>query len=490
MLAQTRAKSSPPTIRKSLARRIAVLVAIVAIATAALTLRHGSSAKKLDNSGSNLDRSAELGAVNRSVNREINGTKASAAAENKRSSVLTVTTQYPAVQLIERELAVNGSISAWDPVSVGATTSGLETKTVLVEEGDCVKKGQVLATLDSSQIRPQLKSEQSKLRADLNNLKKAIQPNRPEDIAALTAVVLQAEANVADQQAALLQAEANLENAIDNVNRYRYLQSQGASSKQELEMRETTVKVNEATVRSARQKVKATQFALEQAQQKLAMAKLGGREEDVEIAHSNVAQTRSNIERLQAQLNQTIITAPVAGQVARRDVHIGDISTSGKTMFLLTRDNRLEVKAQVPEADLYLVHPGQAVTIKALPASTKTIQGRVREISPLVSSDTRLATVRIDLPSGSELRAGMYAEGHIKVGKHRGLAIPSSAVVNRDDRNIVFVLENQTACSRQVGVGARMGDLVEIQSGLCEKDPIIIKGAGFLKDGDYVMLSN
>ena len=124
--------------------------------------------------------------------------------------VLTVSGQSASIQPIDREITVNGSISAWDPISVGAQTSGLEIISILVEEGASVRKGQVLATLDASLIKPQLESAEAQLKASLASANKALQPNRPEDIKGLSAAVSQAQANVEDQDAAVAQAQANL----------------------------------------------------------------------------------------------------------------------------------------------------------------------------------------------------------------------------------------------------------------------------------------
>ena len=179
-----------------------------------------------------------------------------------RTPVLTITTVSPELKTLHRELSVHGSVSAWDPVSVGATTTanGLEVKSILVDDSDHVKKGQVLATLDSSQLVAQLDSEKARLASSLASVTKSIQPNRPEDLNSMQAAVAQSQANVADAEASLVQAEANLENARVNITRYKALSEAGVVSLQETETRDMTAKVNEAAVRSAQQKVRAAKL--------------------------------------------------------------------------------------------------------------------------------------------------------------------------------------------------------------------------------------
>ena len=80
----------------------------------------------------------------------------------------------------------------------------------------------------------------------------------------------------------------------------------------------------------------------------------------------------------------------------------------------------------------------------------------------------------------------MFVDGSVDLADYPALTVPSQAVLARDDRSLVFVLKGDRAESRQVEVGARSGDLVEIKSGLKEGERVITSGAGFLKDGDVV----
>jgi HlyD family secretion protein len=415
--------------------------------------------------------------------------QAAANSQGSHAPVLTVSIQAPRVKPVERKLDAHGTVAAWDPISVGATTSGLEVKLILVDEGQMVRRGQLLATLDSEQLKAQLQSEEARLASSIATVKKSIQPNRQEDINSLAAAVSQAEANVADSEAALVQAKANAENALANTKRYQMLKNQGAVSVQEAETRETTCQVNDAVVRSCQQRVAASKAALKQSQEKLSEARSGGRREDIDIANASVNEIRGNVRRLKTQIDQTLIKAPVDGLVTRRDAHLGDISTTGKSMFSMARDNRLELKAQVPANDLPLVKAGQTVVINGAGAGAETISGKVREISPLVDSDLRLATVRIDVPLNCGLKSGMYAEGHINVGKHSALTVPSQSVVSRDEKNAVFVLHGDQVERRVVELGSRADQDIEVTGGVKPSDQVVVDGAGFLKDGDFVSVS-
>jgi HlyD family secretion protein len=318
---------------------------------------------------------------------------------------------------------------------------------------------------------------------------KSIQPNRKEDISGIEAAFAQAKANVKDAEAALIQAKENLKNAVTNVSRYKELKDSGVVSVQEFENRETTARVNEAMVRGAQERVNAAVFGMKQYSERMHMAHVGGRREDIDIARASVAEIQGNVKRLQTQIDQTFIKAPVDGMIARRDTHLGDISTAGKVMFYMARDNRLELRAQVPEADLKSVKPGESVSIDSALTENGKITGRVREISPLVDADTRQATVRIDVPTQSGLKAGMYAEGHINVGEIMALTVPAQAVISRDEKHSLFIVHGDQVESRLVTEGNRNSNFVQISSGLTAQDRVVLDGGGFLKDGDCVTVA-
>jgi HlyD family secretion protein len=403
--------------------------------------------------------------------------------------VVTVSTSTVGLSPVNHSLEVTGSVSAWDPLSIGSEANGLKIETINVEEGDRVSKGQVLATLNSAVLRAQLEQAQARLLSSQNHLKKAIQPNRFEDIQSLKAALSQSKANIAQQEAMLAQAEANLANAERNEGRFAGLVSQGAVSQADYDARQTTAKTAQAEVNHMKESIRSAHFGWRQAQEKLSMAEIGGRTEDIDISKASVAENLATVRQLQAQVDQTIIRAPADALVIKRDGHIGDITSAGKPLFTLMRNNRLELRAQVPEADLVHLSAGQKVKLASYADSALEIIGVIREISPIVDAESRLGTVRIDVPSDSKIRPGMFLRGMVDLGKRPAITVPSTAVFNRDGQVFVFTLSGKQARRRTVQTGTYTSDAVEIVSGLKADDVVISNGGGFLKDGDYVRVS-
>jgi HlyD family secretion protein len=416
-------------------------------------------------------------------------TQAKDGAHNAPSAVVTVSTE-PAKELaLDDTFTVTGSVSALEPLAVGTEVSGLRILAVKAEEGDFVKKGQVLANLNAAVLQAQLEQAQARLSSSHANLKKTVQPNRPEDIRALRAAVAQAQANIAGEEAALRQARSNLLNAQENAKRYMQLVGQGAVSKQDAETRQTTAETAYEAVGGAEAKVRASKSTAEQAQERLNMALLGGRREDVEISQAALREIQGNISQLKALIDQTVIRAPEDGLVTKRDAHIGDVSTSGKPLFYLIRSNQLELRAMVSDLDLGKFRSGQQVLVKPTETDSRSAIGQIWLISPQVDATTRLGTVRVALPSHSWIKPGMFVQGQVNLGKRAMLTVPLPAVVSHNSESVVYVVQDGRAQACPVKVGVRTESLAEIVSGLSNAQRVIVKGAGFVADGDIVKVS-
>ncbi len=409
--------------------------------------------------------------------------------------VITVTVEKAAQHQMEGVVQVNGTIWAWDPLTIGSEVNGLRVETIYVDDGDKVKRGQVLARLNSAVLNAQLAEEKAKLAAQKATLKRTIQPNRPEDLLSLQAAHMQAESAVAEAETMLTKSKASMLNAQSNSKRYRGLVAEGAVSEQEADQKDTEAKTADAEMHNAAQKVRTAKFQLEQAKQRLIMGQQGGRKEDVEISNATVAQMQANVSRLEALVAQTVIKAPSDGLIMRRDAHLGDITAMNKTLFQMVRDHRLELRAQVAEVDLHDIHPGQKAVVTDSTASSFQVEGQVREVSPMIDQDMRLGTVRIDLPVKSALdkrgfKPGNFAHATIDIGTKTALAVPAAAVLSRENKSFVYVVNSDnTVSARDVKTGERVQGYAEVLSGLTSGEAVVVRGAGFLKNGDLVRVA-
>jgi len=252
-------------------------------------------------------------------------------------------------------------------------------------------------------------------------------------------------ANVAQAGAAVTEAEATLAEARANADRTRKTQAPGVMSAQQVSGYLTAEQTAAARLESAR------------------------------------AQLLSQ----QVRLDQTQLVAPDDGLISSRTATVGAVVSAGQELFRLIRANRLEWRAEVTVAELPKVRTGQAVTLSA-PGGLQA-KGSVRMVAPTVDRQTRMALIYVDIPSDTGLKAGMFAWGDFDLGRSTVLALPQSAIVQREGFNYAYSIGKDNKVSQlKVTIGRRLDDHVEITQGLEPQVKLAASGTSFLADGDTV----
>jgi HlyD family secretion protein len=362
---------------------------------------------------------------------------------------LTVTVQPVSSKSFPKILSVSGSLAAWDELPIAAEASGLRIENIYVDEGDRVRKGQVLATLNDRLLKAQMSQSEAR--------------------------VSKAKSGIRQQQAGIREAEALKIEADRNFERYDDLVREGAISQQEAQSRGTSAATTQARVDSARQ--------------------------SLAVAQSDLMAAQADLQEYKARMLQTKILAPDDGFISKRQAKLGSVTSaaaaSSSALFTMVRDGRIELNAEVSELDLPGIRAGQAVSITSDADPSKRYTGRVREIAPVVDAQTRIGLVRISLPPNAELRPGMFVRGALSLGSAPALVVPETALLFKEGRPFVFVVkgeprQNSTAqaAARSIQTGARNGGFVEVRSGLSAGEHIILSGAGYLKDGDTVRIGS
>ena len=199
-----------------------------------------------------------------------------------------------------------------------------------------------------------------------------------------------------------LRAESDLELVRKRVQRNTSLQAEGAISRDALDEIINQERVAESALAGAKAQ-------LNEAKQALAQAQAGSRPETIAQAEAELAQAKGRLEAVEAQLADTTITAPSAGIIASREARVGQITSASEMMFTIIQDGRLELQLQVPETLLGKIQSGQQVRISSNNRNIN-LTGKVRQIDPAINNSSRQATVRVDLPSNSNLKPGMFLQ--------------------------------------------------------------------------------
>ncbi|HEY9666324.1 MAG TPA: efflux RND transporter periplasmic adaptor subunit [Coleofasciculaceae cyanobacterium] len=406
---------------------------------------------------------------------------------------------------------ISGSVAAFEMIPVSPQATGLQIKEVLVDEGDFVKAGQVMARLDDAVLQAQLtqaKASAAQAEARLAELRTG---TRKEEIARSQARLEQAEARLRESQASIPrqieQAEAQVASAQARLNlaenRYKSYQSlveQGAVTKDRFNEAVSDYRSAQASLAEAQQRLAQSRntnnpeidqlaAAVAEAKQELSQLKAGSRPEAIAQAEAQLAQAQGQVQAVTAQLEDTQVFAPASGKVAERNARVGDVSSPSTKLFTIIQNGRLELLLKVTENQLKQIRTGQSVKITSNKDSNLNLTGKVREIDPMVDEQSRQAIVKVDLPTSASLKPGMFLQGTITTSAAKGLTVPSKAVLPQANGSaIVYKLQGDgTVKAQPVQMGEIMsGERVEIKSGLSAGDRIVVKGAPFLKDGDKV----
>jgi len=332
---------------------------------------------------------------------------------------------------------VTGSLVAREDVLVAPEVEGLRIVDIRVEQGDTVKKNDVLAVLETQSLTSQLAQNAANLDRSL-------------------AAIAQSQSQIVEVQARLTEAKAQLERA-------KPLSKSGYLSESVLDQRTATSRSLEALLLSARSGLTA--------------------------AEADKVQIEAQRRELEWRLSRSQVRAPVDGIISRRNAHIGAIATAvgvaaGEPMFRIIQNGEIELDAEVGEADMRKIAVGQSTSITV--ADGTTVTGKVRLVSPEVSTTSRLGRVRIFIGADKRLRVGTFSGGVIETARERGLSVPVSAVSTAAGVSTALVLEGETVRERIIETGLSSGGLIEIRKGLSEGDRVIARAGTFLKDGDVV----
>ncbi len=204
---------------------------------------------------------------------------------------------------------------------------------------------------------------------------------------------------------------------------------------------------------------------------------------DLARANARVAQAQAQLEQARIRLDDTTLYAPFAGVVAQINVAPGETISPETTPLVLIDIARYLVKVTVDEVDISRVVIGQQVEVLIDALGAPTLTGTVLRSEPLPSSDSGVTSYRVTVeidPSGRALKPGMTASASIIADTRSDvLSLPAAAVRSEGEKSLVKLVVSaadgtRTIEDREVQVGLRTSDTVEIVSGLAEGDQVVL----------------
>jgi len=362
-----------------------------------------------------------------------------------------VQVRTPAVVERAESVSASGSVEGSETADVAFQVGGRVVR-VLVEEGQHVSKGQLLAEIEPTDYR--------------NAFNAAVAQKE-----AAAAVAQKADAGPRKQE--LEQARIEYSRWADEYKRMKFLVERKSLPPNDF------------------QKVEAAYNA---AKERYEMAVEGTRQEDRATATAQAHGADAQASEEQKRLNDTRLVAPISGSIGMRRVDAGQTVAAGMPVFSIVELNPVKVRVGVPEAEIGKVLQGAAAEITVPSLDGRRFMGKVAIIGVAAEPASRTYTVKIVVPNpGPVLLAGMVAEARILgPAKIKSLTIPGEAVVpDPQGAPTVYVYfpDRKRVYGRRVDVGTPVGKEVEMRSGLTGSEQVVIAGQQKVREGSLVEIA-
>jgi len=195
-----------------------------------------------------------------------------------------------------------------------------------------------------------------------------------------------------------------------------------------------------------------------------------------------------NFKNLQLQLNWTKIRALSEGFITERLIEEGDRVNANQQVYTIEDFKPLLIRVYVPTSDAIKIEAGMPAEISTEVLEGTRFEGSVKLINPRIDEQTGTVKVTVEAYDDSlRLKPGMFVEVRISIGqKENVLVIPRRAVLYKQNKTYVFVLDGRRVSQREIQLGLIEEDLAEVAQGLTEGEQIVTVGVESLKDGQAV----
>jgi len=364
---------------------------------------------------------------------------------------------------ISRTVRYAGTLEPRAMVTVLSKVPG-RIERILVSEGAAVAKGQLLVRMEDDVARLQAEQASAALAAAQAQFEKARRGVRPEELANAQASLAAAEKDLADAETAFQRAERLL--------------AGGAITK--------------AAREEAEARLRAARTGVENARRGVRMMEQGAGSEEQRMAEAQLASARAQYDLAKLNLDNTRVTAPIGGQVAKVPIDEGNLAGTATALVVIVNEAAMVVKAAIPErhyGDFLAAGAGlRTEAVFAALAGRGSLPGRVISIGPTIDPATRTFVVEVEVTDPkSELRSGMYASVTFQVERADGaLLVPIAALCIRGGVRGVFTVDGELARFRALRTGIEADGAVQVLEGLADADRVVVDGNAFLEDGQRV----
>jgi multidrug efflux pump subunit AcrA (membrane-fusion protein) len=376
------------------------------------------------------------------------GGSETADARARDSEARRVAVTVVARESVQRSVDVVGTLAAVDQVTISSEAEGT-VRAILADLGDRVKAGQVLIQLDHEKQQYTYEQQQAALARALAQYGAPDPQHLPQ---------IEQTPDVQKAKADLVQASQAFARAEELFGRTLISQQAYDDAKAAAQSKQASYDAALQSARNLRASIQASEATM----------KLAGR-----------------------QLRDTEIRAPFDGYVEKRLVNLGELVKAQMPVMGVVRLDPLKVMAELPERMMPWINEGRPVELRVDAFRDRTFAGKVTRISPVVNAATRAFPFEAVVPNAdAALKPGTFARVHVESGKVDDvLTLPYAALQYRYGVNRVFVVNGDRLAARELQIGERLGDRVEITSGVKEGERVAVTDVDTLTDGALVAVA-
>ena len=338
------------------------------------------------------------------------------------------------------------TLEAYEQGIISSKISAKVTK-VVVENGQYVNEGDTIAVLDDQDIQNSIKTATAQLEVNEKQVNSA-------------------EQQLNSTQTSLEKLKINVDDAQRNYDREKALFDAGAVSQSELDASEKALNTSKADYNSGQANIEISKAS-------------------IESAKASVEAQKVNIEKLQNDLNNVVIKAPISGVISEKNVNVGQIINQGAVLAKINDISYVFATIQVPQEKINDIEVGKPAEV-TLEDNNTVHNGTLDSIDLSGDSTLRVFNCKIKMEnSNKELLPGEYAKVNFSntENNNKVITIPVSSLAGSEGDYYVFINDNGVASKVSVDIGDADENNVEIISGVKEGDEIICTNMSSLKDG-------
>jgi RND family efflux transporter MFP subunit len=341
-------------------------------------------------------------------------------------------------------VTANGTLAAYDQTTVSVKAPG-RLRTISVDLGSAVRKGQLIAQLEQQDYR--LRVQQAEAALAQARARLGLSPDGQDDRVDI------------EQTGTVREARAVLEEARLSRERAARLVEQGVVAKSDFDSADASYKVAYSRYQDALEEIRNRQGML--------------------------AQRRSELSIARQQLADTSVVAPIDGVVQEKRASLGEYLAAGAPVVNIVRIDPLRLRAEVPERDARNVRSGQNVKV-TVEGDNNIYLGQITRLSPVIAEQSRILLVEADVRNNGKLRPGAFARAEIVTNDAKmAVTVPTSAIVTFAGIEKVILVQDGKALEKPITTGRRSGEFTEIVAGVNVGDKVIVD-PGNLQSGQPV----